>query len=72
VASDPDVEERPGRFVLDSLRLDTVRVSDNGLRQLEPLTSLRSITLWDTDVTEQGITRLEQALPQLTVDATKD
>jgi hypothetical protein len=52
---------------LKRLNLGMTNVSDASIPLLSSLTNLQSISLCDTDVTPEGIARLEKALPEATV-----
>ena len=49
------------------LNLDDTKITDASLEQLSGLKKLRWLGLVRTDVTEEGVAQLRQALPQCTV-----
>lgn len=53
---------------LEELRLCSTQVSDAGLAQLCRHRNLRLLAVTDTAVTEQGIARLQEALPDCTIE----
>ena len=45
------------------LFLNNTKVTDAGLEHLKGMTNLRKLTLVDTQVTDEGVDKLQQALP---------
>ncbi len=54
---------------INRLFISRAGITDAGLKHLEKMTTLRSLTLRDTDVTTEGMESLEKALPALRVMA---
>ncbi len=52
---------------ISRLFIARVAITDAGLKHLESMTTLRSLTLKDTDVTTEGLEALQKALPALRV-----
>ena len=48
---------------LGLLDLDSTNVTDAGLKHLEGLTGLAELNLYGTQVTDEGVNKLQQALP---------
>ena len=57
---EPDLEALPK---LRSLSIEKQPITDLGLSHLEGLTNLRSLVLYETDVTEDGVEALRESLP---------
>jgi hypothetical protein len=53
---------------LEYLNLYGTQVSDEGIQQLKSLKNLRKLYLWQTRATEEGVARLQEAMPQLEVN----
>jgi hypothetical protein len=53
---------------LEYLNLYGTSVTDEGLKPLSSLKRLRAIFLWETGVTPEGVSRLQAALPRLTIE----
>jgi uncharacterized membrane protein len=54
---------------LEYLNLYRTAVTDEGLGPLTSLKRLRALYVWETGVTPSGISRLQAALPRLTIEA---
>ena len=54
---------------LEYLNLYGTAVTDNGLDALSSLKQLRALYVWETRVTPGGISRLQSALPRLTIES---
>jgi hypothetical protein len=52
-----------------SLDLHGTSVGDEGLRLLRGVAGLKSISIWDTKVTERGVQSLQESLPSTDMDA---
>ena len=50
---------------LSSLDLDGSPITDNGLKYLYPIKTLRTVSLWNTKVTQKGVDDLQRALPHV-------
>jgi hypothetical protein len=53
---------------LDDLSLAKTEITDAGLHHLEGLTQLRFLNLTDTKATDEGVKKLQQALPNCTIE----
>ena len=53
---------------LEYLNLYRTAVTDEGLGPLTSLKRLRALYVWETGVTPAGISRLQAALPRLTIE----
>jgi hypothetical protein len=53
---------------LNTLNLNGTRVTDRGLVHLNGLRNLRDVMLYDTSVTDEGVRKLQQALPNCKVE----
>ncbi|MGO8688436.1 MAG: leucine-rich repeat domain-containing protein [Thermoguttaceae bacterium] len=65
---DAGLEHLKGLVELNRLWLDHTNVSDAGLEHLRGLTQLRELKLADSHVTGKGAERLQEALPDCTID----
>ena len=50
------------------LGLGRTKITDAGLEYLQRLTKLHELYLWDTKVTDQGVKKLQQALPNCEIE----
>ena len=66
---DDSVLESIAKTKISRLFIVRAAITDAGLKHLETMTTLRSLTLRDTDVTTEGMESLEKALPALRVMA---
>ena len=69
----PQITDKGLEFIaktkINQLFISRAAITDAGLKYLEKMTTLRSLTLRDTDVTTEGMESLEKALPALRVTA---
>jgi hypothetical protein len=49
------------------IQLDNTRITDAGLMRLEELKGLDSLSLGDTQITNDGIIKLKKALPNTSI-----
>ena len=61
--------ESIGKTKISRLFIARAAITDAGLKHLEKMTTLRSLTLTDTEVTPEGIGSLEKALPAVRITA---
>ena len=66
--SDGGVAHLTGLQRLEYLNLYGTAVTDEGLAPLSSLTRLRALYVWETGVTPAGVSRLQAALPRLTIE----
>jgi hypothetical protein len=52
---------------MNYLNLYGTAVTDAGLKQLEGMTNLKNLYLWQTKTTEAGVANLKKALPQMDI-----
>jgi serine/threonine protein kinase len=69
--TDVGVDALSAKAQLERLSLEGLPVSDDALDFLESLKKLRWLSLRDTDVTAEGVARLQKALPDCTIDWAK-
>ena len=66
--SDAGLEHLKGLTQLQHLYLAYTKVSDAGLAHLKGLAHLQDLLLYGTNVTDAGVKKLQQALPNCTID----
>jgi hypothetical protein len=65
---DGGVTRLAGLQRLEYLNLYATAITDEGLMALSSLKRLRSVYVWETAVTPSGVSRLQAALPRVTID----